>query len=303
MPEPLAYLNGQILPQSQASLPFHDAGLIYGAVVTDLVRTFKYRPFRLADHVARFRQSCRSAHIPQPVPDEEVTEIAQHLIVRNSDMMKPGLDLALVMFATPGPINYYAGIEAGGESGPTLVMHTFPLPFARYLRFLKEGVRLFVPSVRHLPVECVDPRIKQRSRMHWWLAEQEAFRADPGSMALLLDANGYVTETASANIVVVRKNIILIPPRSSVLGGVSLQVVEELCGELGRAVAEQPLTLYDLLSAEEVFVTCTTYCLAGVSKVNGIPIPWPGPIFMRLVEAWNQRVGFDIHHQILFSQP
>src|SRR5262245_29738893 len=138
MSEPLAYFNGQILPQSQATLPVQDAGLIYGAVVTDLVRTFKFRPFRLADHVARFRQSCRAAHIPQLVPDEEVTEIAQHLIVRNSDMMKQGQDLALVMFATPGPINYYAGLEASGETVPTLCMHTFPLPFARYLRFLKE---------------------------------------------------------------------------------------------------------------------------------------------------------------------
>lgn len=301
MSEPLAYLNGQVVPQSQAAIPLHDAGFIYGATVTDLARTFKFRPFRFADHFTRFRQSCKSAQIPLAIDDEELGQLANHLVTRNSDLLRPGQDLALVMFATPGPINYYAGVEAAGELGPTLGMHTFPLPFARYVRLLREGARLMVPSIRQVPRDCVDPRIKQRSRMHWWLAEQEAYRADPGSMALLLDGDGYVTETASTNLAIVSKGMVLTPPRTSVLAGVSLQMVEELCGEMGRRFEERPLTVDDCLNCEEAFVTCTTYCLAAVSKINGVSIPSPGPTYLRLVEAWNQRVGFDVHHQILFS--
>ena len=297
MPEPLAYLNGQFLSQSRLALPFYDAGFVYGATVTDLGRTFGHQPFRLADHLARFRRSCELARVPLPASDAELAAVARHLIVSNAALLPPGQDLAVVLFATPGPVPHYAGLEAGG--GPTLGAHTFPLPFARYAGYLRDGVRLVVPSVRHVPAECVDPRIKQRSRLHWWLAEQEVHAADPGAMALLLDRDGHVTETASSNLAVVRAGTVLTPPRTGVLPGVSLQVVEELCGELGVRFEERALTVDDCLAADEAFVTCTSFCLAGVSRINGLPVPWPGPIFGRLVEAWARRVGVDFRGQIL----
>src|SRR5262249_37624544 len=165
MSEPLAYLNGQLLPQSRLALPFFDAGFVYGATVTDLVRTFNHRPFRLADHVARFRRSCELARVPLPASDAELADGPQQLVGHNAALLQPGQDLAVVLFATPGTVPHYAGLEAGG--GPTLGAHTFPLPFARYAGYLRDGVRLVVPSVRQVPAECVDPRIKQRSRLHW----------------------------------------------------------------------------------------------------------------------------------------
>ena len=96
-------------------------------------------------------------------------------------------------------------------------------------------------------------------------------------MALLLDESGRVAETASANVAMVRQGTVLTPPRGTVLSGVSMQVVEELCRLLGLPFQEQALTLADCLSAEEMFLTCTSYCLAGVSRLNGVSIPWPGP--------------------------
>ncbi len=303
MPEPLAYLNGEFLPQSQLAVPYWDAGFVFGATVTDLIRTFHFRSFRLADHLARFRQSCILTSIPQPLPDEELTRIAEHLLAHNTGLLTKGQELALVLFATPGPVPHYAGSEAAGERRPTLGMHTFPLPFVRYAPYVREGIRLVVPSVRQVPAECIDPRVKQRSRLHWWLAEQEAQRIDPGAIALLLDRDGRVTETASSNLVVVRNGTVFTPPRASVLGGVSLRVVEELCAELGLPFQERPLTPNDLFGADEVLLTCTSYCLAGVSRVNGVPVPWPGGTLRRLLAAWNARVGLDIHGQILHPEP
>src|SRR5438270_11827675 len=110
---PLAYLNGQFLPQDEAHLPLNDAGFVWGATVTDLCRTFRHRLFRLADHLARFRASCRLAQVPQPVGDDELSRLAEQVIAHNASLLPAEADLALVLFATPGPIGYYAG-QAGG---------------------------------------------------------------------------------------------------------------------------------------------------------------------------------------------
>src|SRR5262245_1817200 len=247
MSAPIAYLNSRLLPQPEAQLPLHDAGFVMGATVTDLCRTFRHRLFRLPDHLARFHRSCQAARIPQPVPDEELARIAEELTAHNAALLpSPPLqgkgvggegaeqELALVMFATPGPIGYYGGLPGGpGDGPPTLGMHTFPLPFARYVRLFREGTRLVTPATRHVPAVCVDPRIKMRSRLFWWLAEQEAHAIDPSASALLLDLVGHVTETVAANFLIVKNGIALTPPRASVLDGISLRVVEELCGKLG----------------------------------------------------------------------
>jgi len=177
-------------------------------------------------------------------------------------------------------------------------MHTFALPFARYRRLFEQGAHLVIPSTRHVPAACVDPRVKQRSRLHWWLAEQEAHLIDPGAMALLLDLDGHITETAAANFLLVQGGVVVAPPRHSILGGVSLRVVEELCGELGVSFEERPLAVHDCLNADEAMLASTPYCLAGVSRFNGVPLPWPGALFRRLLQEWGRQLGVDIRGQI-----
>ncbi len=298
-PAPLAWSNGRLVPQAEAGLPLHDAGLVLGATVTDLVRTFRHRLFRWPDHLRRFRESCRLACVPLPASDADLTLRAEQLVEHNASLLKAEQDLALVLLATPGPIGWYLGQAGGpGEGEPTLILHTFPLPFARYARLFREGARLFVPSVRQVPADCVDPRIKQRSRLHWWLAERETQQMAPGSSALLLDQAGLVTETAAANLLVVRSGVVLSPPRTAVLGGISLQVTEELCGWLGIPFAEQQLRLEDCLTADEAWLCSTPYGVAGVRQINETVLPWPGPLLPKLRRAWDELVGLNVAEQM-----
>src|SRR5436309_16069839 len=107
MSQPLAYLGRRFLPQTEASLPLHDAGFVWGATVTDLCRTFRHRLYRLADHLRRFRESCRLARVPLLLGDDELVNISNRLVAHNAALIGEEADLALVLFATPGPIGYY----------------------------------------------------------------------------------------------------------------------------------------------------------------------------------------------------
>ncbi len=302
MTQPLAYRNGQLRPGPFDEVPVFDAGFVFGATVTDLVRTFHQKLFRFDDHLARFRQSCRLCRIPLPIGDRDLRIDAAKLIEHNAALLWPHQELALVLLATPGPVLHYLGVPADklpAIAPSTHMMHTFPLPFARYRRLFTDGATLIVPPTVPIPAGAIDPRAKMRSRMHWWIAEQQAHDIDPNASALLADATGQITETAAANFLIVKDGTVLSPPRDTVLNGVSLQVVEELCGELDIPFAERPLTLAECQSADEAMLTCTSYCVAAVRRLNGVELPWPGPVWRRLLAAWSERVGVDIEAQIL----
>jgi len=204
------------------------------------------------------------------------------------------------MFATPGSIMSYAGMEDdSGSRLPTLGMHTFSLPLSRYAPLFQQGAHLVVPTTQAVPVSSVDPRIKHRSRLHWWIAAQEVEQIEKGAWALLLDANGNATETAAANFLIVKDGVVYTPPRATILSGITLLTVEEICREKGIPFQEQAITLNDCLGADEALLTGTSFCVAGVSRINTTSIPWPGKIFEQLLEALNQRVGMNIQAQIL----
>jgi branched-subunit amino acid aminotransferase/4-amino-4-deoxychorismate lyase len=301
--EPLVYLSGDLVPASQAGLKIYDAGIILGATVTDLIRTFRKQPYRLEDHVARFYRSCKYAQILPRISPEETVAVSRRLLEHNGALLDARAELALVFFITPGVFPVYAG-SAGfaGEGAPTHCMHTFPLPFPLWRGYFTDGAHAVTPSIRHIPPQCTDPKMKCRSRMHWWLADRESHLVDPKAVSLLLDLNGNVTETSGSNFLIVREGRVISPPPGNILPGVSLATVRELCGELGIPFVEQDLQVHDVINADEAFLVTTPYCMAPVTRINGISIgdgrPM-GPMFRRLIGAWSGRVGVDIVAQVM----
>lgn len=300
--EPLVYLRGRTLPASQAHIAIYDAAVILGATVTDLVRTFRQQPYRLEDHLQRFYRSCRYARIQPRETLDQTLGICRDLIRHNAALLPPGRELALVLFISPGEFPVYAGAAGmAGEGQPTFCIHTFPLPFSLWAPYFTQGVHVVTPSVRHVPPQCVDPKIKCRSRMHWWLADQETHLVDPRAVSLCLDLEGNLTETSGSNFLVVQGRQVLSPTARHILHGISLQTVAELCPELGLEFVERDLQVYDVVNADEAMLATTPYCLAPVTRCNGLAVGQgrPGPVFQRLIGAWSERVGVDIVAQVL----
>lgn len=302
MSEPWVYLRGEFLPASQAHIAIYDASVVLGATVTDLLRTFRHQPFRLEDHVARFYRSCRYARIQPRIDAQHTLDIASELIQRNVQFLEPDQELALVQFISPGEFSVYAGAAgAAGDLEPTYCMHTFPLPFRFWSHFFTTGAHVITPSIRHIPPQCIDPKIKCRSRMHWWLADQETHLVDPRAVSLCLDLEGNVTETSGSNFLIYTGGKIVSPPRRNILPGISAQTVAELCDEINICYVERDFQVYDVINADEAYLASTPYCLAPVTRINGLPIAdgQPGPMLTELLNRWSQRVGVDIKQQIL----
>jgi branched-chain amino acid aminotransferase len=296
MSEPIAYLNGAWLPQSRAGLPLHDAGFVMGVTVVDFIRTFRRRLDSWPRHLARFQRNVANVGIgPWTYSDDALTALAEEIITRNTALLAPHQELTLIVFATPGPLGAYIG-QPELQGPPTLGLHTFPLAFDRYRETIRDGARLRSCRSIVAPISpWISPTIKHRSRLHWWLAEHETGDAKP----LLLDANGHVTETSFANVVIVRDGDVVSPRRDAILPGVSLETVEELCGEIGVTFREADLTVADCLAADEVLLCGTAFCLARARELDDVPLPPIGTIYRKLSEAWSRRLGLDFAAQIL----
>ena len=158
------------------------------------------------------------------------------------------------------------------------------------------GQHLVTPSIRHVPPQCYDPKMKYRSRMHFYLADQEARLVDAEAAALLLDLDGNVTETGTANFFIVERGTVVSPTTRNTLPGISRAMVIELCGQLGIPFVERDFQVYNALNADEAFLTSTPYCIMPATRINGVAIGdgKPGPMVGRLLTAWSEAVGLDI---------
>jgi branched-chain amino acid aminotransferase len=302
MTEPLVYLNDQFLPASQARINIYDLGIVLGATLTEMTRTFAHTPFRLNDHIARLYRSCRYAGIDLPLSPDQMHTKTNELVEANSQLIGPDEDLGVVHFVTPGENAIYAGSAAGSAHlTPTVCIHSFPLPFAVWRYLFTEGAHVVTPSIRHVPPQCLDPKTKNRSRLHWWLADRQTHAVDPKAISLLLDLDGNITECSGSNFVIVVDRTIYTPTSRNILEGISLVTVRGLAAKLGWGWVEKDLQVYDVVNADEAWLTTTPYCVAPCTKINGIPIGngTPGPAFQTMIRAWSELVGVDILKQIM----
>jgi len=295
MPEPIAYLNGKWLPASEAAVSVFDGGFMQGVTVAEQLRTFGGQLFRLDLHLDRLARSLAIVGVDPGLSRAEFERIATELAARNHKLLEEGDDLGLTIFVTPGPYAAFAAVAA--HKGPTVGIHTQPLPFGAFAGKYDTGESLVVSDIQQVPAACWPAELKCRSRMHYFLADRQAREREPGSRALLLDERGFVTEASTANLLVHYRDVGLVsPPRERILPGVTVAVIEELAGRLGIPFSHRDLTTDDVAAADEVLLCSTSPCVLPVTRLDGRPVASgrPGPIARQLQEAWSKMVGCDI---------
>lgn len=296
--EPVAYLNGQLLPASQATIQLYDVGFIQGVTVSEQLRTFQGRLFRLEHHLERLKNSLAIIGVQPKQSFAELSQIATDVAQRNHALLTKGDDLGLAILVTPGPSSAFAPPEAPHE--PTVCIHTHPVAFHTFAKQLREGQSLVTTNVRQVPSSCWPVELKCRSRMHYYLADRAARAIDPSARALMLDEHDQVTEASTANVVLYMPDEGFVsPPLEAILPGISVSSLEEIALELGYRFSYRVVKVEDVATAQEVFLTSTSPCIIPCVRLNHRPIGAgvPGATFARLMQAWSERVGVSIIEQ------
>lgn len=290
MDQQQAYLNGSLIAARALSVSATDPGFVMGVTVSEQIRTFHHKLFRADDHFARLNGSLQLIGITT-VNLDDLRATADQLVARNSRDLNADDDLGLTIFVTPG--------ESADQ--PTVGMFTRPLPFRNWKDKYSQGDHLVITSVRQVPSSCWPAELKCRSRMHYYLADQEAKRTRPDARAILLDQDGFVAEASTASLLIYRQDEGLIgPPRNKVLPGISVLMLKDLADKLKVPFVHREIRPEELFTADEVLLSSTSPCVWPVATIDNQQLTAGAvdtSISDQLLHAWSELVGVDIVQQ------
>ena len=298
----VTYVNGELVPECEAKISIFDSALMFGDMVFEMTRSFNGRQFKLREHLNRLWTGLKILRIPEPMPIEQMERLCAEVVEANSHAFLSTDEHRLMINVSRGPLAIYESVF-GGQLEPTVVVADFPLKWT--VRGMGElfdlGINAVIPSQRAIPGSLLDPKIKNRSRLHYQMANIEAsLMKGERNWALLLDPDGLVAEGTGDNFFIVKDGRVLTPKGRNILRGISRDYIFELGQVLRIEVAEADLEPYDVYQSKEAFMTGTPFCMLPVTSLNGIPIGdgIPGAVTSLFLAEWSQQVGLDIVAQI-----
>ena len=278
-----AWMNGNILPISQATIPVNDWGLVHSDITYDVVPVINGAFFRFEEYLSRFFSSMESLYLDPGMSKSEVQKVL-HQMVSQSGLR----DSYVAMVCSRGRPKI-----PGSRDPRDCENHFFAwcVPYVHVIKpeIIDQGATAWISqNVYRIPEESVNPRVKN---YHWGDFTQGIFEAKDNKYetVILLDFDGNVTEGPGFNVFVVKDGVLITPDRG-VLAGVSRKTVLEIADYLGIDTSIRPLSVDELLAADEVFLSSSGGGVIPIVRVNetiygnGVK----GPISVRLNETYWQ---------------
>jgi branched-chain amino acid aminotransferase len=302
MSERVVYLNGVFVPESEAKISIYDSALMFGDMVFEMTRSFNKKQFKLQEHLKRLYAGIIILRIPLKMSMDEMERLCYRVIDKNNPLFDDDDEHRLMINVSRGPLAIYSHVF-GGKIEPTVVIADFPLKWTvvGMGKLFDTGINAVIPSQRAIPAHLIDPKIKNRSRIHYQMANIEASQyKGENNWALLLDPDGFIAEGTGDNFFIVKDGVIITPEGRNVLRGISRAYIFELAEQLNLKCIEKNIEPYDVYVADEAFMTGTPFCMLPVTSLNGIRIGGGkmGGITKTILNKWSGNVGVDIAKQI-----
>jgi branched-chain amino acid aminotransferase len=298
----VVYHNGVFVDEKDAKVSIFDSALMFGDMVFEMTRSFNQEQFKLREHLERLYNGLHILQIPIKQTIEELEQICYETVEKNKDVFSSTDEHRLLINVSRGPLGIYSDIFDNNLE-PTVIVADFPLKWtvAGMDELIDEGINAVVTSQRAIPAHLLEPKIKNRSRIHLQMANIEASNwKGKNNWALLLDPDGFIAEGTGDNIFFVKNGVVYTPEPRNILLGISRAYIFDLCEELGIKCVEKNLETYDAYTADESFMTATPFCLLPVTHFNGSKVGngKMGKITQQLHDQWSKNVGVDIYQQI-----
>jgi branched-chain amino acid aminotransferase len=280
--ELLVYINGEFVPESQATISVFDSAFNFGDAVFEGMRVYDGLVFALDEHIKRLYESAKAVAIDIPLTQAEMRVAILDWLRRNN--IKDGFHFRPIV--TRGDRHPPRTSTKFITSLPNIVFIGGPIDPPE-----GNGLRLVTASIRRIPPQALDSKIKSGNFLNNILAKIEAFRQGADD-ALMYDTQGYLAEASAANVFLMRRDVLLTPLPKSCLEGITRGAVMRLAEEQGIPVRERDITPVEVYTADEVFLSGTAAEITPVVEVDArtIGAGEPGPITRDLSARFSEFV-------------
>jgi branched-chain amino acid aminotransferase len=286
------YIDGKYCDEKSAKISVFDHGLLYGDGVFEGIRAYNGRVFKLKEHIDRLFKSAKAILLTIPLSHGEMMRAVVETCRRNK--LRDGY-IRLVVTRGVGTL----GLNPNRCINPSVIIIAGKIQLYPEELYRKGLEIITVPTVRNLH-SALNPAIKSLNYLNNILAKIEAMNGGCEE-AVMLNAEGFVSECTGDNIFIVTGSHLQTPPLSAgALYGITRDVVMQLGEQAELKVSEPNLTRYDLFNADECFLSGTGAELIPVVKIDGrvIGSGKPGPTTTRLIAAYRSltnRAGEPIY--------
>ena len=275
------YVDGKYCDEKNAKISVFDHGLLYGDGIFEGIRAYNGRVFQLKEHIDRLFCSAKAILLDIPMSHGEMMKAVVETCRQNG--IRDGY-IRLLVTRGIGTL----GLNPHRCKDPSIIIIADKIQLYAPELYEKGMEIITVPTTRNLH-SALNPAIKSLNYLNNILAKMEANLAGCEE-AVMLNAEGFVSECTGDNIFIVKAGRVFTPPLSAgALHGITRGVVMDLAREEGVSVAEPNLTRYDLFNADECFLTGTGAELIPIVKIDGrvIGTGRPGPLTGKLVEKYH----------------
>lgn len=276
MSSDLVYLNNQFVNKEDAKISVFDRGFLFADGIYEVIPVYNGKAVFLNEHLTRLQGNLKQIKINYDVDFNEWTETCHKLIECN------GPDRPIYIQITRGQDvtrlhNYPSNLK------PTVVSLSLnPIKLGSSLEAQDISV-ITMPDVRWKLCH-----IKTISLLGNILLNQEAY--DQGAKeALLINNKGNIIEGTSSNFFIVKDDQVITPVlNNEMLPGITRQIVIKICRDNSIKCIEQAVTINDLNTADEIWLTSSTREIRPVTKVNNKVISngKPGPVWAKVAKLY-----------------
>jgi len=278
------WFDGKLVDQAEAKVSVFDHGVLYGDGCFEGIRFYSGKVFRLEEHIVRLFNSMRYLMLDLPWTFEEVCKATEETVAASG--MEDGY-IRLVVTRGTGDL----GLNP--RNCPTASMFIIVQNIALYPKEMYEnGLSMITSSYRRPNPDVLCQQVKSLNYLNGISAKIEAVQQGAGE-ALMLNQRGNVAECTGDNIFIVANGVVATPPLTEcALGGITRHAVMDICVELGIPCVEKVINRFDVLSADECFLTGTAAEVIAATSLDGrtIGTGQAGPITKRILARYQQLV-------------
>ena len=279
----ILYVNGDFVKKSEAVISVYDSGFQHGDGVYEGIRAYGRKVYRLDEHIKRLYESCYTLGIDIGKTKDEMKEIVKELIRRNLDAGFTDLHMRLQVTR---------GFKAQTGMHPTLNVTNASIVICVAQKppiFNKEGITLVTTWLKRYSPSYMDPKIHCCNQLNQIMAACEAIRQGADE-AIMLDQNGYVAETNSTNLQMIKDGVLILPTLDSQLPGITRKTMIQIAKEMGMEVQVRNVSVSEYYNADEVFICGTVGEVVPVKMIDGkkIGTQIPGPITEKFSQEYKK---------------